>query len=83
MNRSSPDSHAYDQFLDAQGDACPLPLLKVKRCLNQMAAGECLKVEATDPGSKRDFRVFAELAGHELTEAHVSEALFVYYFVKR
>jgi tRNA 2-thiouridine synthesizing protein A len=45
--------------LDATGLQCPMPLLKAKRALNAMEAGQCLRVLATDRGSVRDFRVFA------------------------
>ena len=43
-----------------------MPLLKAKRALNAMAPGERLRVLATDRGSVRDFRVFAEQSGHLL-----------------
>jgi tRNA 2-thiouridine synthesizing protein A len=52
--------------LDATGLQCPMPLLKAKRALNTMAPGERLRVLATDQGSVRDFRVFAEQSGHRL-----------------
>jgi len=52
--------------LDATGLQCPMPLLKAKRALNGMAPGERLRVLATDRGSVRDFRVFAEQSGHRL-----------------
>ncbi|QFU76736.1 sulfurtransferase TusA family protein [Halioglobus maricola] len=52
--------------LDAKGLDCPMPLLKAKRALNTMAAGERLRILATDQGSMRDFRVFAEQSGNEL-----------------
>lgn len=55
-----------DQFLDACGLDCPLPLLKAKQALNRMQTGEVLEVRATDQGSVRDFRVFAEQSGNEL-----------------
>lgn len=52
--------------VDAKGLACPMPLLKAKRALNAMAVGQKLRVLATDKGSVRDFRVFAEQSGHLL-----------------
>ena len=55
--------------LDATGLQCPMPLLKAKRALNAMEAGQCLRVLATDRGSVRDFKVFAEQSGHLLLES--------------
>ncbi len=49
--------------VDARGLDCPMPLLKAKRALNAMNSGEQLRVLATDSGSQRDFRVFAEQSG--------------------
>ena len=50
--------------VDATGLACPMPLLLAKRALNAMQVGQRLRVLATDQGSVRDFRVFAEQSGH-------------------
>ena len=52
---------AHDQELDASGLNCPLPILRAKKTLNAMAAGQVLHVIATDPGSVRDFDAFAAL----------------------
>lgn len=57
-----------DKELDTRGLNCPLPILKAKRALAEMASGELLKVVATDPGSVRDFQAFARQTGNELVE---------------
>ncbi|AQA18255.1 response regulator SirA [Halioglobus japonicus] len=58
--------------LDAKGLDCPMPLLKAKRALNNMSTGERLRITATDQGSMRDFRVFAEQSGHRLLSSEES-----------
>ncbi len=68
--------------LDVKGLNCPMPLLKAKRTLNGMAVGERLRVHATDPGSMRDFTVFAKQAGHDLLEAYEDKGVFNYLLVK-
>ncbi|OYU46093.1 MAG: hypothetical protein CFE44_03940 [Burkholderiales bacterium PBB4] len=55
-----------DRELDARGLNCPLPILKAKKALSDMASGETLKVVATDAGSTRDFQAFAKQTGNEL-----------------
>lgn len=73
----------YDECVDAQGLACPLPLLKAKLALNQLPAGALLKIMATDAGSQRDIRSFAQLAGHQLVHEEVSaEQVYIYYLRK-
>ena len=55
-----------DKELDTRGLNCPLPILKAKKALADMASGEVLKVMATDPGSVRDFQAFARQTGNDL-----------------
>lgn len=68
--------------VDATGLTCPLPLLKAKQGLKQIAAGECLKVIATDPGSKKDFEVFANLSGNHLLVSEQTEDTYLYVLQK-
>ena len=67
-----------EHTLDARGLTCPLPLLKAKQVLNRMQAGEHLRVLATDPGSVRDFEVFARQTGHALLESRADGAEYSY-----
>ena len=57
-----------DLELDTCGLNCPLPILKAKKTLAEMSAGQTLKIIATDPGSMRDFQAFAKQTGNELLE---------------
>ena len=54
--------------LDTRGLNCPLPILRAKKALSDLASGQLLKVVATDPGSLRDFQAFARQTGNELVE---------------
>ena len=54
--------------IDTRGLNCPLPILKAKKALSDMASGQLLKVVATDNGSLRDFQAFAKQTGNELVE---------------
>lgn len=51
--------------LDAKGFACPMPIVKTKKAMNNLEAGQVLEVEATDIGSKADMRAWAEGSGHQ------------------
>jgi len=68
--------------VDARGLACPMPLLQAKRALNGMRAGQRLLVLATDQGSVRDFRVFAEQSGHLLLESKEKDGVYSYLMEK-
>ncbi|MEO5697670.1 MAG: sulfurtransferase TusA family protein [Burkholderiaceae bacterium] len=65
--------------LDTRGLNCPLPILKAKKALADMNAGDVLKVVATDPGSVRDFQAFARQTGHVLVEQQDSDDEFIHY----
>ncbi len=71
-----------DVELDLSGLVCPLPLLKTKQALNRMVSGQIIKVLATDPGSERDFQVFAEQSGNKLLEIQQLEGKFHYLLQK-
>ncbi len=70
-----------DQVLDAQGLNCPLPIIKTKKALKDIAMGGTLEVLATDPGSVADFAAFCRTTGNELVEQ--SQAGSTYKFVIR
>jgi len=52
--------------LDTKGMKCPLPVLKARRAMKELAAGEVLEVLATDPGAVKDFAAFCATTGDEL-----------------
>jgi tRNA 2-thiouridine synthesizing protein A len=48
------DKIVPDKILDTTGLSCPLPVLKTKKTLSGMAAGEVVEVISSDPGSQKD-----------------------------
>lgn len=72
----------FHKDLDARGLNCPLPILKAKKALAEMASGEILRVIATDPGSVRDFQAFARQTGNTLVGQSENNQEFVF-FMKR
>lgn len=69
--------------LDTRGLNCPLPILKAKKALADMASGELLRVVSTDPGSMRDFQAFARQTGNELLEQTSAGADFMHVLRRR
>jgi tRNA 2-thiouridine synthesizing protein A len=66
---------ATDQ-LDAKGLICPLPVLKARRAMKSLAAGDILEIEATDPGSVKDFAHFCETTGYRLASSSEADGVF-------
>lgn len=69
--------------VDAKGLTCPMPLLKAKQALNKANAGEQVHILATDAGSMRDFKAFAEQSGHKLLKAEENAGVFEYCIEKK
>ncbi len=72
----------FDQELDARGLNCPLPILRAKKALNDLSAGQVLRIIATDPGSVKDFQAFANQTGNELMESGEENGEFTFLIKK-
>ena len=72
-----------DRELDVRGLNCPMPILKTKKLLGELASGQVLRVIATDPGSLRDFQAFARQTGNELIEQSTEGSEFIHYLRRR
>lgn len=68
-----------DSFLDATGLLCPLPVLKARKRLQGLSAGDILHVHTDDPAAVVDMPHFCAEAGHALisSEAKGDGQLFV------
>jgi tRNA 2-thiouridine synthesizing protein A len=69
--------------VDARGLNCPLPILKAKKALADMASGELLRVVSTDAGSVRDFQAFSRQTGNELVKQDSANGDFVHVLRRR
>ena len=68
----------FDAELDATNMACPLPILKAKKAVSALSAGQVLKITATDPGSVKDFAAFCTQTGNELLSSSEEGGLYTY-----
>jgi len=60
-------------LLDVKGLACPMPLLKAKKTLNEMAPAELLRV----------FEVFSQQSGNQLLESRQEGDTYIYLIRKK
>lgn len=72
-----------DRVLDVKGLKCPMPVVRTRKVIDEMAPGQVLKVEATDPGSMADFRAWTRSMGHELLAAEQSGEVYTYLIRKK
>lgn len=52
-------------IVDAKGLACPMPIVKTKKAMDQLDPGNVIEVQATDRGSEADIQAWAESSGNQ------------------
>jgi len=73
----------FDKELNARGMSCPLPIVKTKKALVDMSAGQVLKVISTDVGSLNDMAAFAEQTGNPLLSTAEESGEYIFYVQKK
>ncbi len=69
-------------LLDAKGLKCPLPVLKARKALKDVAPGGLLRVLATDPGAVKDFEHFCKTTGCRLVARSESDGVLEFMLEK-
>ncbi|MFS0750663.1 sulfurtransferase TusA family protein [Oceanobacillus sp. 1P07AA] len=64
------------KVLDAKGLACPMPIVRTKKAIEQIDSGEIIEIHTTDPGAKNDLTAWAKSSGHELLESSEEDGVF-------
>ena len=72
-----------DIRVDASGLNCPMPVLKAKKALDGISAGQVLEFIATDSGTRADIPALLKRLGHELVEAKEEDGKFFFYIRKK
>ena len=70
-----------DKQIDCTGLFCPMPIVKTRDAMKQMAVGEVLAMLSDDPASDADMKSWADRSGHELIG--VSREGAIYRFLVR
>ncbi|MCC7284289.1 MAG: sulfurtransferase TusA family protein, partial [Acetobacteraceae bacterium] len=74
---------ASETVLDVKGLACPLPVLRANKALRGLAAGDRLRVLATDPASASDMRAYCRTSGHALLSVSEKDGVLSFLIQKR
>ncbi len=71
------------ETLDVKGASCPMPVVKTKGAIDDLAEGEILEVLATDPGSMSDIDGWASgTGGVELVDQEEGDDVYKHYVRK-
>ena len=75
-------SYEPNDVLDCSGMSCPMPILKTKKAINKLEAGDILKMLATDPGSKPDMEAWCKKTGNKLLDYEQDGETHIFYIEK-
>ncbi len=68
--------------LDCRGLNCPMPVIKTKKALAPLQAGDILKVISTDAGSVPDMAALSKRTGNEIVDQNESDGEYTFFFKK-
>jgi tRNA 2-thiouridine synthesizing protein A len=71
-----------DHVIDLRGLKCPLPVLKAKKIMRDLPAGDRLILECTDPMTVIDVPNYAQQEGHKLERQEQRGEIYVYTITK-
>jgi len=71
----APEGLAIAAVLDARGLSCPMPLLRTKKEIGKITAGQILHVQGTDPGSRNDIPGWCERADMSISARRKKQAI--------
>lgn len=62
-----PDSDRTGETIDARGQKCPMPVIRLARRARLLGPGDRVAVLADDPAARHDIPAWARLKGHSVT----------------
>ncbi len=71
------------KVVDAKGLSCPMPVLLAKRAADEVEAGNVIRIEATDAGSKSDIPSWTRDMGYEMLESEVEGPVYTFTIRKK
>ena len=74
-----PNIHAQ---IDCIGLFCPMPIVKIRAAIRNLAVGEVIEMVADDPSSEADMKSWSKRTGNELLEVSKNGAIYRF-LVKR
>ncbi|WP_232695493.1 sulfurtransferase TusA family protein [Brevibacillus daliensis] len=71
-----------DKTIDCKGLACPLPIVRTKKAMDEIQPGQVIEVQATDKGSLADMQGWAKNTGHQYLGTVQQGDVLVHYLRK-
>lgn len=71
-----------DKVIDCKGLSCPLPIVRRKKAIDELATGQILELHTTDSGAMNDVLAWAKTAGHQVMEQTEENGVFTFWIQK-
>ena len=72
----------FDKELDTSGLNCPMPVMKCKKMLQSLTAGQVLHLLTTDIGTKSDIPALVNKTGDQIMEISEADGKIHFYIKK-
>jgi tRNA 2-thiouridine synthesizing protein A len=69
-------------IVDTKGLACPMPIVRARKALDTLEAGQVMEVLSTDKGSVNDFQAWIKQMKHELIKHEEENGVYKFYVKK-
>ncbi len=70
------------KLVDAKGLSCPMPIVRTKKAMNELAVGQVIEIHTTDKGSIKDLTAWARSGGHELLKHEEENGILKFWIQK-
>jgi rhodanese-related sulfurtransferase/TusA-related sulfurtransferase len=71
-----------DKVVDAKGLACPMPIVRTKKALEELTSGQVIQLQSTDKGSLADIKSWAKTTGHQYLGSNQEGSVF-HHFIRK
>lgn len=71
-----------NRTLECEGLACPLPVVRTKKAIDGLKAGDVLEIRATDKGSVADLKGWAKGTGNQYIGLKEENGVLIHYIRK-
>lgn len=65
-----------DKQIDCLGLFCPIPIVKTREAIRELAVGQVIEMLSDDPASEADMKSWSRRTGHELLEITRNGAVY-------
>ncbi len=81
--QNQPDSITPAKVLDVSGLSCPMPVIKLKKGIEEIESNEILELHSTDKGSLNDIPLWAKSSGHEILKIEDDRNVIKFWLKKK